>query len=134
MIDSSAAVRMFRPKVEDHWHSAARQGRVAMCAPTELELQFSARSRSEFQEMREQFEQLYAWQVVPEDGWSSAQRLQRDLLDAGAHRSAGVVDLLVAVTALRHRLTVLHYDRDFDTIAKVTGQQVEWLASPGSLN
>jgi hypothetical protein len=29
--------------------------------------------------------------------------------------------------------TVLHYDEDYDRIAKVTGQPVEWVASKGSL-
>jgi hypothetical protein len=34
------------------------------------------------------------------------------------------VDLLISVTAERHRLTVLTDDRDFLTVAAVTGQPV----------
>ena len=30
-------------------------------------------------------------------------------------------------------MTVLHYDSDFDTIATVTNQDVEWVARRGSL-
>ncbi|GHJ34464.1 hypothetical protein [Streptomyces sp. TS71-3] len=37
---------------------------------------------------------------------------------------AGLVDLLVSATARHHKLTVLHQDADFDTIARVTGQPV----------
>ena len=30
-------------------------------------------------------------------------------------------------------MTVLHHDADFDAIAAVTGQDVEWVVSRGSL-
>ena len=30
-------------------------------------------------------------------------------------------------------MTVLHYDADFDAIAAMTGQDVEWVAPRGSL-
>jgi predicted nuclease of predicted toxin-antitoxin system len=42
-----------------------------------------------------------------------------------AHRSAGAVDLLIAATAERERLTVLCDDHDYLTIATVTGQAVK---------
>ncbi len=42
----------------------------------------------------------------------------------GAHRCASPADLLVAVVARQHGLTVLHQDADVETIAKVTGQPV----------
>jgi len=29
---------------------------------------------------------------------------------------------------------VLHYDTDFELIAGVTGQQVEWVVEPGSVD
>jgi hypothetical protein len=44
------------------------------------------------------------------------------------HRSAGPVDLLIAATAERERLTVLCDDRDFQTIARLTGQPVNLVA------
>lgn len=52
----------------------------------------------------------------------------------GQHRSAGAVDLLVAATAELNTLTLVHYDRDFDQIAKATGQPAVWLAPAGSIN
>jgi hypothetical protein len=30
-------------------------------------------------------------------------------------------------------LALLHYDRDFDRVAEVTGQPTQWLAEAGSL-
>jgi hypothetical protein len=43
------------------------------------------------------------------------------------------VDLLIAATAELNRLVVLHYDRDFDTVARATGQPAAWVANPGSV-
>jgi predicted nucleic acid-binding protein len=57
--------------------------------------------------------------------------LQRPLRVCGGpvlgrlHRSAGPVDLLIAATAERERLTVLCDDRDFQAIARITGQPVK---------
>jgi predicted nucleic acid-binding protein len=42
-------------------------------------------------------------------------------------------DLIIAATAELSGATVLHYDEDYDRIAKVTGQPVEWVAIKGSL-
>ena len=43
-------------------------------------------------------------------------------------------DLLIAACAEDHGLAVLHYDADFDHIASVTGQTVEWVVPAGSLD
>ncbi|WP_052680490.1 hypothetical protein [Streptomyces sp. NRRL F-4428] len=56
--------------------------------------------------------------------WAETEALQRQLADAGAHQCASPVDLLVAVIARQHGLTVLHQDAGFETIAKVTGRPV----------
>jgi hypothetical protein len=45
-----------------------------------------------------------------------------------------VVDLLVAATAARYGAVLLHYDRHFDAIARVTGQPTEWLARRGTFD
>jgi hypothetical protein len=42
-------------------------------------------------------------------------------------------DLLVAACAERGGLTVLQYDADFDRIAEVTGQPVQWVVAPGTV-
>lgn len=43
--------------------------------------------------------------------------------------AAGPVDLVVAATAELHGLTLLHHDRDFDVVARVTGQPLRWYGS-----
>jgi hypothetical protein len=52
---------------------------------------------------------------------------------AGLIRPVGLPDLLVAAVAARERVTVLHYDADYDLIAKVTGQPVRWVVPRGTV-
>ena len=46
-------------------------------------------------------------------------------------RSVGIPDLLVAAVAELHRVTVLHYDADFQHVASITGQPVDWVVPRG---
>ena len=50
------------------------------------------------------------------------------LADRDQHRAPSIPDLMVAATADLAGLIVLHFDKDFDLITEVTGQQVERLA------
>jgi predicted nucleic acid-binding protein len=43
-------------------------------------------------------------------------------------------DLIIAAHAELSRLTVVHYDHDFEHIASVTNQPTLWIARPGSLD
>lgn len=49
------------------------------------------------------------------------------LAGRGHHRAPSLPDLLVAATAERSGLTVLHVDKDFELIAEVTHQPLERL-------
>jgi len=49
------------------------------------------------------------------------------------HRGAKIADLLIAAAAEAAGLVVLHYDRDFELIAEVTGQPVEWVLAAGAV-
>jgi predicted nucleic acid-binding protein len=42
-------------------------------------------------------------------------------------------DLLIAAAAEAAGIPVLHYDEDYDRIAAITGQDVQWLAPRGTL-
>jgi predicted nucleic acid-binding protein len=50
------------------------------------------------------------------------------LADRGQHRSPSIPDLIIAATAELTGLTILHLDKDFEVIARVTGQSVERLS------
>jgi len=64
-----------------------------------------------------------------------ALEVQRRLAHSGGlhHRSVKIPDLLIAAAAEAAQATVLHYDEDYDRIAAITGQPVQWIAPRGSL-
>jgi predicted nucleic acid-binding protein len=49
-----------------------------------------------------------------------AQHLQEQLTTRGWHRAPGPVDLLLAATAIERELTLVHLDKDFELIARVS--------------
>lgn len=58
--------------------------------------------------------------------------IQGELAKTGRHRIP-LPDLLIAATAESADLVILHYDADFETLAEVTGQPVEWVVERGSV-
>ena len=59
--------------------------------------------------------------------------IRRTLL-AARHRDVGLTDLLVAAVAEQHRITVLHYDSDYDVISEFIDLQARWVAPRGNLD
>jgi predicted nucleic acid-binding protein len=57
--------------------------------------------------------------------------VQASLAARGEHRALSLVDALVAAVAEVRDLTVLHYDRDFELVAQITGQPQQWIVEPG---
>ncbi|MEV8508012.1 PIN domain nuclease [Actinoplanes sp. NPDC051475] len=135
LVDTSAFVRIARNKdLQAVWREELASGLVAACSITELELLFSARSKAHREDLKAVLWTLCAWVVMPDQVFERASEVQAALTEAGAHRSAGPVDLLVAAAAEVHRLALIHYDADFDQIAAVTGQRMYWVADPGSID
>jgi predicted nucleic acid-binding protein len=62
-----------------------------------------------------------------------ALEVHRALAKESQHRGFKLPALIIAATAELAGLTVMHYDEDYDRIAKITGQPVEWVAPKGSL-
>jgi predicted nucleic acid-binding protein len=70
---------------------------------------------------------------VDERSEDAAWRIQAALAERSQHGGASPVDVLIAAIAEVNGVTLLHYDRHFDAIARVTGQPMEWLARRGTL-
>jgi predicted nucleic acid-binding protein len=66
------------------------------------------------------------WTIDIRGDYARAWEVQGELTAVGQHRSAGPVDLVIAATAELCGLTLLHHDRDFATVAGVTGQALRW--------
>ena len=119
LIDTSALARLLRPGAESFgWDQAAAAGLIAVCPIIELEFFYSARSWADREQGIQDLRSLFGWVPVHDRAWE----VQGDLTSQGQHRSAGPLDLVVAATAELHGLTLLHHDRDFDVVARVTGQ------------
>lgn len=110
------------------------RGRIATCEIVVLELLRSSRDIDSFRLRRHDLSQL---PLVPIDTtvWSRATDVFEELAARGPlhHRQVPLPDLVVAAAAEVAGLRVVHYDRDFDVIAEVTGQPVRAIAPLGSL-
>ena len=108
-------------------------GVVATTAVLDHEAFYSARSPGEFARLRDRRRSVYEYLPTNDEHWQAALEAQFRLALSGRHRSVGIADLLTAAVAEAHRLTVLHYDSDFDTAATVLDFQHRWVAKPGTL-
>jgi predicted nucleic acid-binding protein len=78
-------------------------------------------------------ERLTALRTAPLTGTTA--RATQDAMRTLADRSAGaqripVVDYLIAAAAQEIGAAVLHYDRDYDTLAEIMEFESIWLAPP----
>ncbi len=108
----------------------AAENRLAVCEIVALELLYSTRGPVDYLSRWTHLQSL-TWLPVDSEVAQTALSVQRRLAERGQHRRP-IPDLLVAATALVHGATVLHYDRDFDLIAEVTGQEVRWIIPRGT--
>jgi predicted nucleic acid-binding protein len=107
---------------------------LVTCAMVKLELLVSARNGREFDDMRQDLDELADCPVGPPE-WRRALDVYRELAhQGGAHqRSVGHQDLLIAAAAEAAGVELLHYDEDFERIAAITGQPTRWIVPRGSL-
>ncbi|MFI1911777.1 PIN domain nuclease [Nocardia sp. NPDC020380] len=130
LIDTSGLFRILQDKHRQSWMDRLTAGVIATCPVVELEFLYSARSLADRLEKQRLLRDLFGWVPMPDQAYEQAETIQQLLTEHGMHRSAGPVDLLIAATASHHRLTVLCDDRDFQTVARVTGQPVVFVTDP----
>ncbi|MEV0898400.1 PIN domain nuclease [Actinoplanes sp. NPDC049802] len=135
LVDTSAYMRLAREAgLREAWRPWFVAGTLSLCPLTKLEIYFTARSAAHRKDLESTIRNRYGWVLMPDVIFSRAAQVQDLLTRCGAQRSAGPVDLLVAATAEVHGMTILHYGRDFMSVAEVTGQPVRWIAEPGSVD
>jgi predicted nucleic acid-binding protein len=127
LIDTSGLFRILQAELRDAWSEQLTAGVIAICPVVELEFLYSARSLADRLEKQRLMRDLLAWVPMHERAYERACEVQQMLTSAGTHRSAGAVDLLIAATAEHERLIVLTDDRDFQSVAAVTGQPVKFV-------
>lgn len=130
LVDKSAWSRARQPVVRAALLPLLERGLLATCAVIDLEVLFSARSAEDYARGRAA-RAGFEWLPMTDEVGARAVEVQSLLAAKGQHRAASIPDLLIAATAERYGVTVLHYDADFDTIATVTGQPMKWVVEPG---
>lgn len=131
LLDTSVVTRLRLPKVRLRLSHLDAQG-VARTAVTDLEVGFSANNGSQWDRLAAALAVFELIKVEPHH-FDRAKQVQR-LLAAGGLKGRKLPNLLIAAVAEVASLTVLHYDGDFDHIASVTGQAMEWVVPPGSVD
>ena len=130
LVDNSVWARARQPTVKAVLLPLLERGLIVTCAVVDLEILHSTRdaiAHGSARAARSGFE----WLPLTDEVGSRAIEIQALLAEKGHHRAASIADLLIAATAERYGVTILHYDGDFDTIAAVTDQPVQWVVPPG---
>ncbi|QIS13442.1 PIN domain-containing protein [Nocardia arthritidis] len=124
-VDRSAAVAT---RVEQLLRTFA----VYTTTPLILERCYSGKDAATFRALREEMDLLP--RLDPDAEVSEiALSLQADLW-AHKPRSAGAFDILIAAVAIRHGLTIVHYDADYEHLAEVSALGHEWVVARGSID
>jgi predicted nucleic acid-binding protein len=139
LLDNSAWARLIDGRLAgaplETFEAALTAGQLWTCPPALLEMLYSARDGNDFAAIAHELDALPHAPLTAE---AAAQALiaQAELAAAPqvSHR-VKPVDLLIASVASAEGLGVLHYDRDYDTIAEHTSLSFPgvWIAPRGSL-
>ncbi len=132
LFDTSVLTRLMDPTVRAVVEPLATSGLVARAGVSDLEIGYSARNAQEWDDLAIALDVFDLIETTAAH-MVRARQVQR-LLASISQRSRKIPDLLVAAAAEETGLTVLHYDADFDLIASVTGQSVEWVVPAGSVD
>jgi predicted nucleic acid-binding protein len=133
LIDTSAAARMSLPAVRARLEPLINGGVVGTCATLDAEAFFSARNVAEYEQNMADRRIAYEHLPIDDEHWSRAFQALHRLARSGRHRAVGIADLLTAVVAAEHRLTIVHFDGDFEIAAEVVDFEHRWVAGRGTI-
>ena len=132
LLDTSVISRLDHPAVRAVVDPLTEAGQLGRAGITDLEVGYGSRNAREWDQ---DMDDLAVFKLVETtaDHVQRARQVQR-LLASRSQRGRKVPDLLIAAAAEQGRLTLLHYDSDFDLIARVTGQQCHWVVPAGTVD
>lgn len=132
LAETSALSRLKNIDVATALLPLSKRGALARCIMSDLEIGFGARNAQEWDSINRALRTFAAVEILPQD-FTRACGVQRALAEAGL-KGRKIPDLLIAAAAERENLTLLHYDKDFDLIADITGQACAWVIERGSID
>ncbi len=134
LADTSVWARQRHPALHAWFADRLEKGQIALCDMVALEILHTAGTPERYLALESRL-RLAPWLRMDQWEWARALKVYGLLAEQGdqRHRSVKHADLLIAACAEHHGVGLVHYDRDFDAIAAVTGQQARWAAPRGSL-
>lgn len=131
LVDTSVWIGLFRQGSQLALEDIVDFDDVVTCLPVVQEVLQGFQDPKAFNRARDA---MYALPIVdspmPQAAFDQAVDLYRAARRAGLTVRSGV-DCLIAASAIRHHLEVLHDDRDYDTLARVSTLQVRRLKKTG---
>ena len=120
LVDTSIWIEVFRKPARLRLESIVEFDEVVTCPPVIQEVLQGFADERTFRTAREAVRALpIVESPMGSEVYDSAVTLYRTARRAGLTVRSGV-DCLIAACAVRHGLTVLHHDRDFDLLARVS--------------
>lgn len=101
-----------------------------VCEPVLAEMLVSA-SATQYGALEDELRETYPYVGIPDNIWDLVAAVRRELAPKSAHQGLGVADLVIASTAIRQRLTLLHEDADYETVARFVPQLKQRRISAG---
>ena len=120
LIDTSILVPLFREKGtrrREEFRAFMQGGRFVLTRFTQTELMQGCASEAEWEQLHYYLERQDYVEIEP-DGWVDAARIVFDLRRTGK-TVRSIFDCCIAQIAIENRLTLVHNDKDFETIAQV---------------
>jgi predicted nucleic acid-binding protein len=132
LIDTSVVKRLGHAQFRAVFEPLATAGVVGRPTICDLEVGYSARTSREWDEFVGCTRCL---RRDRDDGCPRAPSLAGATTGLGpSRRGRKIPDLLVAAAAEELKISVLHYDADYDLIASVTGQRCDWVVPAGTVD
>ena len=132
LADTSVLGRLAKSDIRSVVEPMIGSSSLGRCTISDLEVGNRARNADEWDTLLRAVRTLVTVDIDPADV-TRAGGVQR-CLAANGLRGRKIPDLLIAAAAERRGLTLLHYDRDFEHIAHITGQPHEWVVPRGSID
>lgn len=135
LFDTSVWAWRRAPTVESWFRTSFLNGELALCEMVALEILSGAPNGTWYEETRALLSGA-PWVNMGAAEWQRAlevHALMERQLGTNARRGVKHTDLFIAAAAELNGLPLVHYDQDFDVIARVTGQPAVWVAPRGSL-
>jgi predicted nucleic acid-binding protein len=138
LVDSSIYARRDHPLVAERWRQASAAGQLLLVQPMLMEVLYSAKNGQAAARELEDLRAGYDLEVIDDEVWELAIRAQMDLAQVGNgyQRRFSITDVLTGALAHQGGYGVLHYDADYDHIAKHSALRYTsvWAAQPPTLD